>query len=106
MLIIHYRLLQHKTSECNQLNLSKIIIQNFFKNLDNGGYFGKQNGFCKHENIAIFKKLSIHKMKNGRLMIFCQYLNGCYLSVTPERFCCRPSHQKVIRYSQILGSYV
>ena len=73
------------------------MIKNFFQNLDKGGHFGKQNGFRKHENIAIFKKASIHKTKNGRLMIFCRYLNRCYFSVTSERFCCHPSHQEVIK---------
>ena len=42
MLIIHYRLLQ---------------------NLDKGGHFGKQNGFHKHENLAIFKKLVYTKRR-------------------------------------------
>ena len=39
------------------------MIKNFFQNLDKGGHFGKQNGFRKHENIAIFKKLVYTKRR-------------------------------------------
>ena len=45
------------------IKLIKNNFREFFLNLDNGGHFGKQNGFRKHENIAIFRKLVYTKRR-------------------------------------------